>query len=401
MKVESLIIKNFKAIKDEQIEINGKNVYVMSKNGKGKSSFIDSVFKLLTNKNLPPEPLNKDADLGMIEINMGDYIAGCKITDQKMDLYVQTAEGVKVNKAPRTFLDEKVGVIDFDINKFLKDPASKQIEQIKKFAGIDFTKLDQEYKEVFAKRTDSNSRKKDLTAKLKPYDKTKVQKIDLTKLNEDLTKAREQNKDYNDVKIRKQDREKRIVEIDKLIKELTDEKNDLSNKINLAQTWLSENDEIPIDLMEQEFENAIKHNEEVLENQKMFEIDQELNAEIITNDLLNKRLDEIAAEKERIIKASKMPVPGLSFNDEGLLYNGLPLDTNQINTAELIIIGLQLNLALIKDVRIARFDASLLDYENIQRVEDWAKENDLQLFVEIVDRDADSLRIEVKEHFKS
>jgi hypothetical protein len=77
--------------------------------------------------------------------------------------------------------------------------------------------------------------------------------------------------------------------------------------------------------------------------------------------------------------------------------DGLPFESNQINTARKIIAGLEIQFALMSDVKIARFDGSLLDNKSIAEVENWAKEKGVQLFVELVDRDGDELKIEVQE----
>ena len=48
MKIESVEIKNFKAISSEKINIKGSNVYVLGKNGVGKSSFLDATVESRT-----------------------------------------------------------------------------------------------------------------------------------------------------------------------------------------------------------------------------------------------------------------------------------------------------------------------------------------------------------------
>ena len=74
-----------------------------------------------------------------------------------------------------------------------------------------------------------------------------------------------------------------------------------------------------------------------------------------------------------------------------------PFDKNQINTAELIKSGIMLQLSMMKDLKIVRFDGSLLDNKNLKEMEDWAKTKGLQLFIELVQRDGEGLRVELIE----
>ena len=101
--------------------------------------------------------------------------------------------------------------------------------------------------------------------------------------------------------------------------------------------------------------------------------------------------------KKKAIQEANLPVTGLSFDDEKIYLDGLPFKSNQINTARRIIAGLEISYALLGQVRIARFDGSLLDKNSMEAVKEWAKEKDLQLFVEIVDREGNDFKIDIQE----
>ena len=90
-----------------------------------------------------------------------------------------------------------------------------------------------------------------------------------------------------------------------------------------------------------------------------------------------------------------MPVKGLKFDGESLTLDGQPFNSDQINTARRIIAGLELQYFKMKDVKIARFDGSLLDNQSLTHVKKWAEDKGIQLFVEFVERDGDKLKIEI------
>ncbi len=141
----------------------------------------------------------------------------------------------------------------------------------------------------------------------------------------------------------------------------------------------------------------MEHNAEVEKQERGKAKYAELDAAIKTQEHLNAKIQEVEQAKKQAIAEANLPVPGLTFDDNQLFLNGLPFERTQINTAQLIITGLKIQMALLGQVRIARFDGSLLDNSSLAEVETWAAANNLQLFVELVDRSGEALKIEVKE----
>lgn len=394
MKVESINIKNFKAISSQKIEIKGNNVYVIGPNGVGKTSFIDSVFKIISGKGLPSKITKEGEHSGLVEINLGDVIVNARFgsNTEKLSLTIESKDGAYFKK-PRTLLDEMAGIVDFDINSFFQKSAKDQVDFIKQLVGIDFTDLDEEFKKIYDERTYINKRVKELEVKQITFDKSKDKHIDISSLQEEIEKANKVNTKITEVKTRFTERDKKIEEL----------KNQLATEESLqimSEEWLNENKEIDVSSIQSEISSAIEHNEEVNNTLNGLKLLEELQNAIADQVSLNGKLQDIEDTKRRIISETEMPVPGLTFDNNQLLYNGLPFEKSQINTAQLIIIGLQINLALLKDIKIARFDGSLLDNKNLAIVEKWAEENGLQLFVEFVERDAEGLKIEIKEDLK-
>lgn len=391
MKIESIKIKNFKAIAEENLTLKGNNVYLLGANKAGKTSFIDAVFKIISGKDLPSKIVKDGEKNGLVELDLGKIKvkATFNAKNEKISLTVENEDGA-IYKSPRTMLDEMAGVIDFDVNSFFNLSTQKQIDFIKKISGIDFTDLDAQYNELYQERTFVNKKVKELEVVLKPVS-NKTEPIDISALQDKIQAANNQNSKIKEVAQRQSERAQQIIEIENKLEELKG----LQMK---AALWLKENTEVDITELKTEFDQALIHNKEVAENLEAIKLKAQYTKLVENQDHLNFRLQEIQDTKKRIIKDTKMPVDGLTFDDDQLLLDGLPFEKSQINTAQQIITGLQINLALLKDIKIARFDGSLLDNSNIKAVEEWAKKNDLQLFVEFVERNAEGLKIEVKEN---
>lgn len=391
MKVESIKIKNFKAISDERLEIGGNNVYVLGKNGVGKSSFLDAIFKIISGKDLPTKLTNKDAKNGFVEIDLGELLVRATFNEknEKVSLAIENKEGAEY-KSPRTMLDNLAGVVDFDINSFFNLTPKKQVDFIKQLSGIDFSDLDERYKEHFQERTYINKCVKELEAKLVPFDKNNLEPTPIKDIQEKIKLATEENNKITGTKARFDERAKKI----QALKTQLEEEEGIQKQ---AKEWLAKNEVKNLEELNAQLNKIIEDNKEAEKNKVALKNKEEYDQKTKEQEELNNILQSIEETKKRIISESKICVPGLTFDEDQIYYNGLPFERSQLNTAQQIIVGLQINLALLKDIKIARFDGSLLDNDNIKIVEEWAKENDLQLFVEFVDRNTESLKIEIKE----
>ncbi|TPE44958.1 ATP-binding protein [Pontibacter mangrovi] len=400
MKVEHIEIKNFKAIEAESITTNGRNVYVVGSNGAGKSSFIDAVFKILTGKDLPGKLTRDGAPKGAVKLDLGELVveADFNAKKEKVQLTVSSPDGA-VYKTPRTMLDEKVGVIDFDLNAFFALTPKKKVDFIKQISGIDFSDLDERYKELFDERTFINRKVKELAA---ICDNSLVkssakEKIDLAAIQQKLEQAQVYNQKHAEVVTRQQQRVERYSALQQQIEALQKEQSEVAALCDQASAWLGQNQALDTAPIKAEFDFAIQHNAEVDKTAAAAAKLEEYNQAVAQQEHLNNALAEVEQAKKDAIASAQLPVPGLTFDDTQLYLNGLPFEPNQINTAQLIIAGLQINLALMKEVRIARFDGSLLDNKSLAEVEAWAAANDLQLFVEMVSRDAKGMQVVVQE----
>jgi hypothetical protein len=79
-----------------------------------------------------------------------------------------------------------------------------------------------------------------------------------------------------------------------------------------------------------------------------------------------------------------MPVDGLSFGTDEVLYNGLPLA--QASSAEQLRVSVAIAMAANPKLRVLRIkDGSLLDEYSLQTLADTAEMNDFQIWIERVD----------------
>lgn len=112
-------------------------------------------------------------------------------------------------------------------------------------------------------------------------------------------------------------------------------------------------------------------------------------------DAMEKRLEKLSSERENLISDSKLPIPGLSFTNEGLELNGVPFIAGKVSDSQIMEVAAKLIIAsnpTVKVFRIARGES--LGQNRLQAIINIAKENGFQGFIEEVKRGQDELIIE-------
>lgn len=410
MKIEAINIQKFKAIDSYKGAIGGKNVYLIGGNGKGKTSFIDAVFKGLSGKNLPPEPITNGGKRGLIEIDLGDFIARTKFkagrpTDFELENKFFTEESDKFIRSPRSYMEQRIGVLDFDINDFLNLSDAKQVEYVAKNLAVDFSDIDAEIEELMESRKFDKKRLAEAKTRQVFYKQEDALKeyVDTVAISKELEDNAKKAVTYDKVREGIATKKAQIEDAKKQIELLTAQIELRESEIKKGEDWLL----LPVNLpMSAEVldEKTKSRDTSATQNEVIKEAKEGLVTDKIIEELedaIEVATDEIKAQKE--LKAEKL-AEAITLKDltydvdkEAFMYQGRPFDKTQTNTAAQLIIGLRIASMMLKELRILRVDASLIDEVEFSKVLDWSKENDIELFVELVDRSATQLQIKVDE----
>ena len=98
------------------------------------------------------------------------------------------------------------------------------------------------------------------------------------------------------------------------------------------------------------------------------------------------QLAAIDRKKSDAVAAANMPVDGLGFDDDGVTFNGVPLQ--QASSAEQIRVSLGITMAVSPRIRVVFIrDGSLLDRRSLDIVTEMAAEHGYQVWLELVDSD--------------
>lgn len=403
MNIESINVKNFKLLDSVNETIGGKNVYLIGGNKVGKTSFLDAVWCGLTGKNLPPEPIKKGNKKGLIEIDLGDFVARTKFTRGKparFELENKTYENEKDRfiSSPRSYMESRLGMLNFDVNDFLSKSESEKLKYLAKAMDVDFSDLDADIEELMETRKFDKKKLAEIKTEIDYYDEDVAKKelVNVVDISKKISKAKDKKLEYDRILDGVEERRGKIAmlkaEIEKLEKEVVD-----------GEAWLEEDDHKPLTEtalkdLEETLENSTKINKEIEEARKCARADEEAEQYEEAIEESTREIEEKREEKARRI-SENIKVPGLTYdpNKEVLLYEGLPFDSKQLNTASLIIAGLKIAATMLKDLKIVKFDGSLIDKNNFEDILAWSSKENIGLFVEIVDREATKLSINVSD----
>lgn len=360
MKIEKVKIENFKNIDNLEANLKGKNVYIVAGNGKGKTSFIDACFC-----NIPKEAIKIGEDKGRIEL---EFVNGIHVLiELGKKITITDKEGNKIS-SPSTYLKELFSIAHFDIDNFLNLSMSKKIDFLKNMLGIDWTDIDEKYNELYNERTFLNREYKTLQSSLEGKEIIKDFDVpDLLELQQSFAFETESER--------------------------------IEKEIERLQSLLKGRKRYDLEVLKSEIEKVSTLQAKKFANLELIKKSDSLKE--IANKLegVNSEMERIKDFKVRELQENRLDVEGLEMGIDSLTLDGVPFEFNNINTAKRIITSLDIQYSLMKknNVRMIRFDGTLLDKENLKAVEKWANDKGIQLFIELVGNG--ELKIEVYETY--
>jgi len=166
MKIVALEAENVKHLKVVQIKPDGSLIVIGGDNAQGKTCVLDSIEYALNGAgSIPAKPIRNGQKKARVVLDLGDITVIRTFTDKGTNLIVKNKDGATF-ASPQAMLDKLVGALTFDPLEFSKMDAKKQANVLKQLVGLNFDKIDAQYKDLFDKRTVVNRNGKDLKAKL-------------------------------------------------------------------------------------------------------------------------------------------------------------------------------------------------------------------------------------------
>lgn len=407
MKVLKVRIKDYKVIKNLEKEINGNNILLLGDNGVGKSSFIQFIELALGKTSDLPEVKTGEGQV-IVDKNGQEWTFNVEFKKGKPQITLVSPEGFKDTR--KSVIANVVGAMDFDIDEFvqLSDSTSgrkKQIEIYKSFLPQEIREFmesqEARVKRAYDERTEKNREAKMLEGYIAEHPYKKIfdmpeRPVDTKQLTEQIESALEHNKKVLSVKERLVQRQNEVLILNAQIKELEDKRKELEKMNESASDWLVSNSEIDVSsLMTQkdsayEINSAFEKRDDFLKQQAMLESLKSDSGELTAFIESSKQAIEDA------IRDCDVPVEGLTFDEDSLIYNGIPVTTHNLSSSEIMHLGCKLKMAENKDLGILFIQrGESLGAKRLKEIQEMAQKYDWQIIMEQVDRGNEKLTIEI------
>lgn len=385
-------------------------VIIGGQNGEGKTSILESIVMALGGtKAMPPQPVRRLQKAAIVVLDLGDIIITRSFKeDQSSTLEVKSKDGARFS-SPQKLLETLVGRVAFDPIHFQNLDPQKQLATLREIVNLDFTELDTRYANAYGKRTDVSrelAKLKARSASLSPFsDQLPASEVDVVELSQRVATAERIGDTLNDLEMRGREAAALVNEtkdhITRLEKELQNWRDALLAKEAILKQLRADyeakfNEAKAIKSAEliKELDGVNEKNKSIRLNNERHNLDGDISDTEAELAALEKELGDVAIEKEKALTSAKFPIDGLSFNDKGVLFNGVPFE--QASGADKLRTSLAMGIALNPKVRVMIIrDGSLLDNNNLAVVREMAQEHNVQVWIERVgDGDECSIIIE-------
>lgn len=375
MRITRLTAENFKKLKAVDITPEGDMVMITGKNAQGKSSVLDAIWAACAGKagvKQVERPIRDGEKNARVVLELEDLRIERKWTASGSTLTVGPRDGSSKFNSPQAILDKLIGSLSFDPLAFAHADAKTQVATLVNLTGreADFERIARQRKAAYDDRTLTNRDVKRLQAQVDglPAESGAVARVDVGELLEQI-----QIEDRRaSLRLRWTELQREIERLQVTQAEVAGEAADLPAPV-ATRTELQER-----------LNQAEVTNQSAAASERRQELADQLSDAADAADALTEQISVLDAEKVELLASSELPVPGLSFDDDGVLYNGVPFQ--QASNAERIRVSVGMAMALNPELRVIRItDGSLLDSDNLALIESMAAANDFQCWIEKVD----------------
>ena len=415
MRVLNFYAENFKRLKVVQITPDGDIVKIGGDNEQGKSSVMDALWVALEGKSVaPPMPIRDGMQECKIVVDMGALVVTRTFKDKEGKITdtvkVESAEGLRYNK-PQEVLDALIGSIGFDPFDFAQKKPERQAELLLDLVPLTVD-LD-EHAELdasdYAKRRDINREIEALQGQLQgmpEFTGLPAELIDTAALIDEIANAGSFNAAIENERLRRDREERTFPEYDRQAQARKDRAAELRKEADAldAQAKGVEEDVAamrkaladlpPLDepkdaeAARAKLDDANQTNGKIARQRQRDTVFEDLKTKDAASKELSAKLETRAKERQQALLVAKMPIEGLGFkiNEKGkpvVTWQGVPFE--QASSAAQIRASTAIAMASNPKLRVLRIkDGSLLGKTAMDILSEMARENDYQLWIEVV-----------------
>lgn len=404
-KIVSLEASNIKVLKAVHITPDKNVVTLSGPNGAGKSSVLDAIAFALGGKDaICDQPIRRGASKAEIICKLNGLTVTRNFTPTGTTLKVTNDEGTP-QKTPQAILDALVGNLSFDPLSFARMLPAQQLATLRQLVGLDFTAQDAERARLYNERTIINrehDNARTLLASMPHHPGVPESEVSVAELNQQLAQANAVNSAnaqrrsaltsaQADVDTAKQAVTRQNAEVERLrtlLEQATTEVNRLQSFVEQKVQTLKEMQaeiarlqDVDTAALSNQIIDADLLNRKIRSNATRKQHESVVTAKKKESDTLTAKMEAIDKAKQDALTRAQFPLPGLTFDDGAVLFNGIPF--TQLSDGEKLRVSVAVGMALNPQLRVIFIrDGSLLDADGLRTVAELAEKNDYQVWLE-------------------
>lgn len=388
--IKSLEITNFQRISAVKIEPTNNVIMLFGENANGKSSVLDAIETTFCkfNARVTKRPVKDGAGRADIKIQLTD---GTELHQKFIPSGpALSGTGPDGSKIGQKDIDQVISVLGVDAAAFINAGERKQLETLLSVVELPFVpdELDARRAEVFAERTGVNRDVKQLEAQHAAFlpmpDDLPDEEVSVSTLLTQHHTAAQQNAAVREAFAMAHTLERRVAD---LAAQLTAAQEELAKAVAHAQDAPAL---IDTDAIQAQIDTAEVTNSQIRVSKEKRAVGARLLAAVQTAGDLTAQLEQIDQTKADALAAASndMPIEGLTFDEEGVLYQGIPF--SRASGAEQIIVSAAMIIATNPEIRTMVIrNGNVMDANSLQVLQDMCEDNNFQAFVEFVSDSTD------------
>src|SRR3990167_3797471 len=379
-KVEKIRIKKFKVLEDFEHEFNGENYMIVGENGVGKTSLIQFLgIAFGDQKHIPPDCYGD----GVVWIDKDgkNYVLKVKIDEGKSKITITYPDGKTLDS--KGALHTLFGAVSFDPDEFAMLSKTKagqkdQVLQYKKLLPVEFVSFleteEKRIKDWESERTDLGREVTKLKGSVEKNpmlgsNLNDMPSVDIAKVYEELKVAQKHNETVARGQENMATREKEAQEKEKEIDQLKISLKEKRNNANEIANWLNANPKKDVSEMEKQIAEATEINAKI-----------EAGRQLIAD----------------AIRDEKLPIDGLGFDEDKLLWNGIPVNPESLSESEVMELGVRIKFAENPEFGILLLNRTeSIGKTRWESILSMCKEKGWQVIAEKVERGTEKLTMEL------
>jgi hypothetical protein len=431
VKILAFILENFMRVRVVEIRPTNRITTITGRNGQGKTSTLTGLFATLQGKYATPDaPVRKGAKNAKGQILLGDKNGDQLIVeriinpDRSTTLKLRPARNGRPTgediRNPQTELDKLFGEMARDPLEFIALKPKEQIEVLRTCVklDVDLDEIAADNKRDFDERTGVNKEIRRLQTVLQGMvvqDGLPKEKVDEHAILQELNLAGQKNREAQGLDAKRAELQRASEASDRkfaamqedskaIVRHMEDLRKQLEmaeinlrrsldaiqeyERVNIAaaQAYLyaPQGELVDVGELSQKLQLAQLTNREIDKRERRDKVEAELREFERDASSLSRRIEDRDERKARAMAEAKMPVDGLTFNEELVLFKGIPLQ--QLGEAEQLRVSAQIMMAGNPTLRVLPiWRGEALDEENVEMLRAVAEEQDFDVWMVKVD----------------